>query len=229
MKALVIEDNPDLVETITLCLEMRWPEVKVVFSLEGGKGIDLVETEAPDIVILDINLPDMSGFEVLRQIRLFSDVPVVVLTVRAEEVDKVKGLELGADDYVAKPFSHMELLARVKAVLRRSHMPELRGAENLMEAGDIQIDLAAHQVRRGDRALKLTPIEYSLLTHLVRNEGLVLSNRALLQKVWGDECSEPTDYVKRYIHRLRLKLGDDTSHPQIIISERGLGYKFIRQ
>ena len=228
MKALIIEDSPDLVEAISLCLNMRWPGASIVPTALGSKGVELVETESPDIVILDIGLPDMEGFEVLREIRRFSSVPVIVVTVHNEDTDKIKGLELGADDYITKPFSHLELLARVKAVLRRAHMPELSGDEQLLEIGDVCIDLAARQIHQGEKIIKLTPIEYSILVNLVRNEGRVIPHRVLLQKVWGDEFSEELRYIKKYIHSLRDKLGDNAHNPRIIINERGIGYKFIR-
>lgn len=228
MKVLVIDSNPEAVEVVSLCLEARWPEVRVVSTPEGGGGVALVEAEAPDVVILEINLPDIDGFEVLRQIRRFSEVPVVVLTVRGEGLDRVRGLEMGADDYIAKPFSYIEMQARVKAVLRRSRMPEQQGADELLESGGIRIDLVTHLVRHGGEVLKLTPIEYGLLTHLVRSEGRVLTQRGLLQKVWGSEFSEATGSIDTYIQRLRGKLGDDVRRPHIIISERSGGYKFVR-
>ena len=129
MKALIIEDAPDIVETISLCFELRWPEVEVISTAEGNKGLTLAETESPDIIILDLGLPDTDGFEVLKDIRSFSNVPIIIVTVRGDEMDRVRGLEMGADDYITKPFSHLELLARMKAVLRRTSMPELQAHE----------------------------------------------------------------------------------------------------
>jgi DNA-binding response OmpR family regulator len=228
MKVLVVDSSPEAVEVVSLYLEACWPEVTVVSTPEGGRGVAMVEGEAPDMVILEINLPDIDGFEVLRRIRQFSDVPVVVLTVRQEGMDRIKGLEMGSDDYITKPFGHIELLARIKAVLRRSRLPQPQGADDLLEAGGIRIDLAAHQVRRGEEVLSLTPIEYGILTHLVRNEGRVLTRRGLLQEVWGMEFPEGTDYIRSYIQRLREKLGDGATHPHIILSEGGEGYKFVR-
>ncbi|MEE9201948.1 MAG: response regulator transcription factor [Dehalococcoidia bacterium] len=228
MKVLIIDSSPEAVEVVSLCLEACWPEVTVVSTSEGGRGVAMVEGEAPDMVILEINLPDIDGFEVLRRIRRFSDVPVVVLTVRQEGIDRVKGLEMGADDYINKPFSHIELLARAKAVLRRSRLPQQQGAGDLLDAGGIRIDLAAHQVRRGEEVLTLTPVEYGILTHLVRNEGRALTHRSLLQGVWGMEVPEGSDYIRNYIHRLREKLQDDAARPRIILSEGGGGYRFVR-
>lgn len=228
MKVLVVEDSPEIVEVISICLEVRWPGFKLLTTEFGAKAAELVEKESPDIVILDISLPDMEGFEVLKDIRRFSSVPVVILTVRGDEIDKVRGLELGADDYIAKPFSPIEFLARVKAVLRRSHMPELVGEQQVLQAGPLAIDLTAHQATLYSQPLKLTPIEYGLLCQLVRNEGKMLTHRMLLENVWGEEYGDAIDYVKKYIHRLRQKLGDDLTQPRIILSERGVGYRFLR-
>jgi DNA-binding response OmpR family regulator len=227
VKALVIEDSREIVEAVSLCFEFRWPGVAVVSTAKGSEGVELVETESPDVVILDLGLPDISGFEVLRQIRSFSDVPVIILTVRGEETDKVKGLELGADDYIVKPFSHLELLSRVKAVLRRAYMPQLRGDERPFVSDRLVIDFASREITVDKKPVKLTPTEYNLLCHLVRNEGTVLSQQTLLDKVGGAEFLEAS-YVKKYIQRLRGKLEDDPSNPKMLLTERGIGYKFVR-
>ena len=206
----------------------------VVFSrrelLEAATGeaaLDRVERDHPDIVLLDIGLPDIDGFEVLRQIRAFSDVPIVMLTARDDAMDKVKGLELGADDYITKPFNHLELMARVKAVLRRLSMPTPTSRAPSFQSGDLEVDFAAHEARlRGER-LELTPTEYKLLYHLVRNAGHVLQHETLLAKVWGREYVDEVDYLRVYVRRLRDKLGDDPDRPRYIRTERGLGYRFI--
>ncbi len=228
MKALIIEDAPDIVESISLCFELRWPEVKVISTGEGSKGIALAESESPDIIILDLGLPDMDGFDVLKEIRSFSNVPIIIVTVRGDEIDRVRGLELGADDYIVKPFSHMELLARVKAVLRRAHMPELREGEESFHSSRLNIDFATRSVTVDGRPVKLTPTEYNLLHYLVVNAGTVLTHRALLEKVWGEEYTDAPEYLKVYIQRLRNKLEEDPSHPKLILSERGVGYKFVK-
>ncbi|MBT3362479.1 MAG: response regulator transcription factor [Chloroflexi bacterium] len=228
MKLLIVEDNPEIIEAVSFCFELRWPEVSVVSTETGNKGVELAETESPDLIILDLGLPDINGFEVLRQIRLFSDVPVIILTVRSENMDKIKGLEMGADDFVVKPFSHMELLARVKAVLRRSQMPELRGEEKPFNNGRIRIDFTSREITVNNNPVKLTPIEYNLLYQMVRNEGRVLTHRFLLEKVWGEEYVDATDYLKKYIQRLRQKLEDDAESPSLILTERGVGYKLIK-
>ena len=228
MKALIIEDAPYIVESISLCFELRWPEVQVISTGEGNKGIVLAEAESPDIVILDLGLPDKDGFDVLKDIRSFSNVPVVIVTVRGEEIDRVRGLELGADDYITKPFSHMELLARVKAVLRRAHMPELRTGEEPFYSPNLSIDFATRTIIANGKQVKLTPTEYNLLHYLVLNAGTVLTHRALLEKVWGDEYTDAPEYLKVYIQRLRNKLEEDPAKPSFLLSERGVGYKFVR-
>ena len=163
----------------------------------------------------------------LEQIRLFSDVPVVMLTARDDTMDKVKGLELGADDYITKPFNHLELLARIKAVLRRLDMPAPKSRAPSFRSVDLEVDFAAQEARlRGER-LDLTPTEYKLLYHLVRNAGRVLPHGTLLAKVWGREYVDEVDYIRVYIRRLREKLGDDPERPRYIRTERGLGYRFL--
>jgi len=203
---------------------MRWPDSIILAVSEGRKGIELVETESPDVALLDIGLPDMDGFEVLRQIRFFSDVPIIIETVEEQETQRVRGLELGADDYIVKPFSYIELLARVKAVLRRSQIPAFMGGVGNLVSGNLAIDFTTREVRLGGELIKLTPTEYKLLYILVRNKGQVVTQRRLLQQVWGEDYIEATDYLRAYIRRLRDKLRDDP--PTMILTEHGLGYKF---
>ncbi len=227
MKILVVDDAPEVVESVRLGFMLQWREVEVIGAGDGESALDLVERETPDLVLLDIGLPDLDGYKVLEQIRLFSDVPIVMLTARDDTMDKVKGLELGADDYITKPFNHLELLARVKAVLRRLDMPAPKSRAPSFQAGDLEVDFAAQEARlRGER-LDLTPTEYKLLYHLVRNAGRVLPHGTLLAKVWGREYVDEVDYVRVYIRRLRDKLGDDPERPRYIRTERGLGYRFL--
>ncbi len=214
-------------QVISTCFEMRWPDSIIVSVSQGRKGIELVETESPDVVLLDIGLPDMDGFEVLRQIRFFSDVPIIIETVEDREADRVRGLELGADDYITKPFSYMELLARVKAVLRRSQMVEFKGGEANFVSVNLVINFATREVHLGNEVVKLTPIEYKLLHLLVRNKGQVVTQRKLMQQVWGEDYIENTDYLRAYIRRLRDKLQDDP--PRMILTEHGVGYRFVNR
>ena len=227
MRILVVDDEPDLIESVRLGFELQWREIELLESGTGETALDRVEQDHPDIVLLDIGLPDIDGFEVLRRIRAFSDVPVVMLTARDDAMDKVKGLELGADDYITKPFNHLELMARVKAVLRRLSMPTPTSRAPSFQARELEVDFAAHEARlRGER-LDLTPTEYKLLYHLVRNAGHVLQHETLLAKVWGREYVDEVDYLRVYVRRLRDKLGDDPDRPRYIRTERGLGYRFI--
>ena len=227
MKVLIIEDSQDIVDTISLCFELRWPEVEVISTPEGKKGIALVKSEELALVILDLGLPDIDGFEVLKDVRTFSDVPVIIVTVRGDEVYRVKGLELGADDYITKPFSHIELLARIKAVLRRTQLPRFETGKMVLNSPRLTIDFTSRAVTVDGEPIRLTPIEYNLLQYLIVNADTVLTHWALLEKVWGEEYTNAPEYLKVYIQRLRNKLEEDSSNPKLIISERGIGYKFV--
>ena len=212
-------------QAISTCFEMRWPDSVIISTGEGNKGVELVETESPDVVLLDIGLPDIDGFAVLHQIRFFSDVPIIIETVEEQEVERVRGLEMGADDYIAKPFSYMELLARVKAVLRRSQVFGFTESETRFVSGDLTIDFATREVRLRDEVVRFTPTEYKILHILVRNRGQVVTQRKLMLEVWGEDYIESTDYLRGYIRRLRDKLRDDP--PRMILTEHGLGYRFV--
>jgi two-component system KDP operon response regulator KdpE len=227
MRILVVDDEPDVVDSVRLGFQLQWRDVDVLGASTGEEALDLVERERPDIVLLDVGLPDVDGFEVLRRTRAFSDVPVVMLTARDDAMDKVRGLEAGADDYVTKPFNHLELMARVKAVLRRLEMPPPTSRAPSFRSGDLEVDFARQEARLHGEPLELTPTEYKLLYHLVRNAGHVLPHGTLLAKVWGREYVDEVDYVRVYIRRLRDKLGDDPESPRYIRTERGLGYRFI--
>jgi two-component system KDP operon response regulator KdpE len=227
MRILVVDDAPDVVESVRLGFTLQWRDVEVLGAGTGEQALDVVEHEHPDIVLLDVGLPGMDGFGVLREIRLFSDVPVVMLTARDDAMDKVKGLELGADDYVTKPFNHLELMARVRAVLRRHEMPPPTSRAPSFRALDLEVDFGTHEARLRGARLDLTPTEYKLLYHLVRNAGHVLQHGTLLAKVWGREYLDEVDYLRVYVRRLRDKLGDDPDRPRYIRTERGLGYRFI--
>jgi two-component system KDP operon response regulator KdpE len=227
MRILVVDDVPDVVESVRLGFMLQWRDVEVLGAGSADEALDIVEREHPDIVLLDIGLPGMDGYGALVEIRRFSDVPVVMLTARDDAMDKVKGLELGADDYVTKPFNHLELMARVRAVLRRHDMPAPTSRAPSLRALDLEVDFSKQEARlRGER-LELTPTEYKLLYHLVRNSGQVLQHGTLLAKVWGREYVDEVDYLRVYVRRLRDKLGDDPEHPRYIRTERGLGYRFI--
>jgi len=232
MKVLLIEDNSEIVDIVTITLQLRWAEVTLISTFLGNEGVELAKTEHPDLIMLDLGLPDIDGFQVLRQIRDFSDVPVVILTVRGEEMDKIRGLELGADDYIIKPFSPGELLARMKALLRRSSMSKTTGNIDGKPSvpsikGKLRIDFTSGEVSIGDRLLKLGPREYELLHLLMTNEGTVLSKQELMKKVFPEHEGD-TRFVDVYINKLREKLGENPEKPQMILNEGETGYKFVR-
>jgi DNA-binding response OmpR family regulator len=232
MKVLLIEDNSEIVDIVTITLQLRWAEVTLISTFLGNEGVELAKTEQPDLIMLDLGLPDIDGFQVLRKIRDFSDVPVVILTVRGEEMDKIKGLELGADDYITKPFSPGELLARMKALLRRSSMSKTTGNGDGKSSvpsikGKLRIDFTSGEVSIDDRLLKLGPREYELLHLLVTNEGAVLSKQALLKKVFPEQKGN-TRFVDVYINKLREKLEENPGEPRMILKEGETGYKFVR-
>jgi len=229
LKVVVIDDAPDIVEVVSLCFQLRWSGTDVLPAYDGTKGLELVETESPDIVILDINLPDMDGFQVIREIRRFSQVPVIMLTVKGEDVDIARGLELGADDYMVKPFSHIELIARVEAVLRRSRGITTSSEERPYVSGNLSVNFVTNEVKVGGEPVKLTSTEMKLLHHLVRNEGRLMTHENLLSKVWGEGYQDTRDLLRVHIQHLRQKLGDSVDAPRIIITEHGMGYRFVRQ
>jgi two-component system KDP operon response regulator KdpE len=208
-----------------MSFRMQQPGWEVLGAPDGPQALETIERQQPDVVLLDIGLPEMSGFEVLKAIRLFSDVPVIMLTVRDDELSKVQGLELGADDYVTKPFSHLELLARVRAVLRRAQALPLTHEQPFV-SGDIKVDFARREATVRGESVSLTGTEYRLLYHLVRNAGRVMTHESLLARVWGREYTDEISYLKSYINRLRNKLEHDPHHPEYILTEYGLGYWF---
>ena len=226
MKLLVVDDAEEVIEAVTVSFGLQWRETEVIGAADGETALDLIEQQHPDVVLLDIAMPGMDGFETLRRIREFADVPVIMLTARDDVLDKVKGLELGADDYVTKPFDHLELLARVKALLRRLDMPQPTSRAPSFRSGDLEVDFAAQEVRLRGEPVPLTATEYKLLYHLVRNAGRVLQHETLLAKVWGSEYVDEVDYLRVYVRRLRRKLEQDPERPRHILTERGLGYRF---
>lgn len=228
MKVLVIEDDPGIIQVVSLCFQLRWSGTTVVSADSGSKGVELVETESPDVVILDIGLPDMDGYGVLKEIRRFSDVPVLMLTVRSEDTDVARGLEMGADDYITKPFSHIELIARVQAVLRRAQGLAVTNEERPFSSGKLSVDFNRNEVLLGGKPVRLTSTERKLLYYLIRNEGRILSHESLLTKVWGETYIDARDLLRVHIQHLRQKLEDNTESPNIIVTEHGIGYKFIR-
>ncbi len=228
MKFLVVDDDKPIIEAVTIGLQFQWQDAKVFTAQDGDEGIRIFLDVAPDVTLLDVNMPYMNGFDMLQKIREVSDAPVLMLTARGDEMSKVKGLEMGADDYLVKPFSHLELFARIKAVLRRSELQAPVSAAPSFVSGDITVNFDSREVTVKDDLIKLTPTEYKLLYQLVRNAGRVLPFDMLLSKVWGDEYRSDMAYLKTYISRLRKKLGDDSENPRYILTERSVGYRFVR-
>jgi DNA-binding response OmpR family regulator len=218
----VIDDDPLIVRLVRLHLDKAG--YKVSTAADGERGLDLVATEIPDLVILDLMLPKLDGYEVCRRIREFSLVPVVMLTAKGEQVDKLRGFEMGADDYLTKPFAPRELLARVQAVLRRSQQVVPSASASTITCGDISVDLLRRRVTARGEVVKLTPTEFKLLQQLAANAGKVLSHTDLLTRVWGPEYRDDRDYLWAYVRHLRRKLEADPEHPVHILSEPGVGY-----
>jgi two-component system KDP operon response regulator KdpE len=224
-RILLAEDEVTLRDFISRNLRVRGFEV-----LEASNGLEAMawwEREAPHLLILDIMMPRMDGLEVCRRVREHSAVPIIVLTALDAESDKVAALDLGADDYLTKPFGVEELLARVRAVLRRTQWQAAPPPGGIKRFGDLEIDLAGHVVRRHGGEVRLSPIEFSLLEQLVTHSGKVLSHRMLLQRIWGPEYSGEAEYLRVYINRLRQKLEQDPAHPCYLLTEPGVGYRFV--
>jgi two-component system KDP operon response regulator KdpE len=224
-KILVVDDEERMVRFIRLNLEHDG--FQVLEAYRGAQAIDRLRTGLPDLVLLDVMMPDIDGFEVLRMIREISSVPVIMLTAKSEEDDRVHGLELGADDYVTKPFSPRELVSRVKAVLRRTE-GTTGTIHGLLEVDDrLKIDFDRHEVWVEDKLVNLRPTEYRLLYHLVQNAGWVISHDQILTNVWGYEYRDQPHYVRLYINYLRKKLEKDPANPKYILTERSTGYRFV--
>lgn len=224
-KILVVDDEERMARFIRLNLEHDG--FQVIEAFKGMQAVGLLRDKMPDVVILDVMLPDIDGFEVLQLIREVSTVPVIMLTAKGEEEDRVKGLELGADDYVTKPFSPRELVSRVRAVLRRVEQASNSG-EGTIEVDDhLKIDFGRREIRLDGDLIKLRPTEYRLLYHLVMNAGWVLTYDQILSKVWGYEYRDEPHYVRLYVNYLRQKLEKDPANPVYILTERGVGYRFV--
>ena len=224
MKIVVVEDGKSIIDAIEIAFEFRWPGVSTVAATTGREGIRLVREESPDIVSLDINLPDITGFSVLKEIRKSSAVPVIILTVRSDDEDMLRGLEAGADDYIIKPFNYLTLLARVKAVLRRTEKPPLKVDHNAMISPRLKIDFVNQKVKVDNRPVKLTPVEYRLLVLLVKNKDKVVPYRRIMEEIWEKSFWGETENIRIYVRRLRKKLQD--SPPRMILTKHGSGYMF---
>ncbi|MGY4981010.1 response regulator [Streptomyces sp. 900105755] len=226
-RVLVVDDEPQIVRALVINLKARKYEVDA--APDGRTALELAASRHPDVVVLDLGLPDMDGVEVIRGIRGWTRVPILVLSARHSSDEKVEALDAGADDYVTKPFGMDELLARLRAAVRRAE-PVAGGAEDdvLVETEGFTVDLAAKKVNRAGRDVRLTPTEWHLLEVLVRNTGRLVSQKQLLQEVWGPSYGTETNYLRVYMAQLRRKLEADPSHPKHFITEPGMGYRFER-
>jgi len=226
LKLLIADDVRDVAEVVTFGARMAWPDCEVTVASSGREALGRFEEEQPDLVILDVSMPPPDGFEVCRLIRESSQVPILMLTVRDTTLDKVRALDLGADDYLTKPFDHLELLARLRALLRRSSAPSVLPGPDF-DLGDLSLDSDTHEVRVRGEVVRLTSTEYRLLEVLVRHAGTVLPHRYLLEQVWGPEYVGADHYLKVFVGRLHRKLDKDPAQPRYIRSEWGVGYRFV--
>ncbi|MYV79849.1 response regulator [Streptomyces sp. SID1046] len=225
-RVLVVEDDPQLVRALKINLQARKFEVEE--ASDGGSALRLAAARKPDVIVLDLGLPDMDGIDVIRAVRGWSKVPILVLSARHTSEDKIRALDAGADDYVTKPFSMDELLARLRAAARRHEAPTASQADEVtvVTTDEFTVDLVAKKVRRGERTVRLTPTEWHLLEILITHPGRLITQSRLLLEVWGPTYGENTNYLRVYMAQLRRKLEADPSHPRYLITEPGMGYRF---
>ncbi|MHB9038100.1 MAG: response regulator [Armatimonadota bacterium] len=222
-RVIVVEDEEDIATLIKHSLEVEGYKVEI--CEDGIRALDAVRREVPDLMLLDVMLPRVDGKEVCRAIRRDYDFPIIMVSARSSEVDKVIGLEMGADDYIAKPFGILELVARVRSALRRS-AGEARGKDEILRGGQIVLDRGRHEVKVGDRVIDLRLKEFSLLETLLANKGRVLERDIILEKVWGDDEYIDQGTVDVHVRRLREKIEEEPGNPRYIVTVRGVGYKF---
>lgn len=225
-RVLVVEDDPQLVRALKINLQAR--KFEVAEAGDGSSALRLAAAHEPDVIVLDLGLPDMDGIEVIMGVRGWSLVPILVLSARHTSEDKIRALDAGADDYVTKPFSMDELLARLRAATRRREVPTTAQPDKvtLVATDEFTVDLVAKKVQRGERAVRLTPTEWHLLEILLTNPGRLITQSRLLLEVWGPTYGENTNYLRVYMAQLRRKLEADPSHPRYLITEPGMGYRF---
>jgi DNA-binding response OmpR family regulator len=226
MKVLIVDDEPDVRALVRSALSYARQDLTAVEAADGDEALAMIHSERPDLVVLDLALPKRDGFAVLEQVREKTDLPIIVLTARGLEEDKIKGLRLGADDYLTKPFSPRELVARIESVLRRSAPRAPRSGT--IDTHDLMIDLTARRVRRAGKDIHFTPTEFNLLAELASHPGEALTHDALLTRVWGPEYRYETQYLKVYVGRLRDKIEPAPEEPTLIQTVRGVGYRFAR-
>ncbi|TFG45924.1 MAG: response regulator transcription factor [Dehalococcoidia bacterium] len=224
MKALMIEDDPQIVDSVAWAFRMRWPDMEFLSTDSGNQGISIVREQQPDIAILDLGLPDISGFDVLKGIRKFSAIPIIVLTARKDEFDIVKGLEAGADDYLVKPFRQMELLSRITALIRRSSVP---GPDSAITVGELHLSSATGILNYQDREIPLTRTEEIIMSKLMQNIGSVVTYAIMAEALWSDYYPECVSALRVYIRQLRHKIEEDIDNPKIILNKHGVGYMLM--
>ena len=224
---LLIEDEPQMRRFLRTALDAN--DYRLVEAETAKEGLAQAAARNPDVILLDLGLPDRDGLEVARELRGWSATPIIVLSARGREEDKVRALDLGADDYLTKPFGVEELLARIRVALRHAALPPGAGPGPVFEAGDLQVDLAARRVSRAGEEVHLTPTEYKLLTTLVRHAGKVLTHRQLLKDVWGSNYVNQSHYVRVYMGQLRQKIEADPARPRLLLTEPGVGYRLRDQ
>ena len=224
MRALVIDDDDGIIQLVSLCLGVIWPDIKILWTHLGGEGSELVKSSSPDLVVLDLGLPDMSGYDVLKAIRSFSKVPLIVLTVRNEEVDVVRAFELGADDYITKPFRQFEFLARVRSALSRFVPHSTKGEELRATFGDFRFDSSLRRLEYHNKTIELTSTESVTLRCLLENAGEVVSHKTISQQIWGHPVPDDVKIIRVYIRHLREKIETDPNNPILIITKAGEGY-----
>jgi DNA-binding response OmpR family regulator len=222
MKIIIIDDDEEIINVISLTLRVGWPDAEIMSARLGRHGLELVEAWLPDLVVLDLGLPDISGFEVLKSIRLFSDVPVVILTVSDQEYDVVQGLEMGANDYIKKPFRQMELLARLKAASKVLHSPEK--LDECIKIGLYNFYPSLRKLKKDGRQINLTPTESTILLQLARNRGKTVTHESIAQKLWEGDYPGSIEAIRVYIGHLRKKIEAESNDPFIIMTNPGTGY-----
>jgi two-component system KDP operon response regulator KdpE len=224
---LLIEDEPQMRRFLRTALDAN--DYRLVEAETAKEGLAQAAARNPDVILLDLGLPDRDGLQVARELRGWSTTPIIVLSARGREEDKVRALDLGADDYLTKPFGVEELLARIRVALRHAALPPGAGPGPVFEAGDLRVDLAARRVTRAGQEVHLTPTEYKLLTTLVRHAGKVLTHRQLLKEVWGSNYLNQSHYVRVYLGQLRQKIEADPARPRLLLTEPGVGYRLRDQ
>jgi DNA-binding response OmpR family regulator len=224
MKVLMIEDDASIIEFMNTVLQIGWPEARLISATQGGKGIEMMETELPDIVLLDLGLPDMNGFDVLKKIRSFSDIPVIITTVSGEENYVVRGLALGANDYITKPLRPLEIIARMKALVKKDAFYE----DLSVTCGSLRFGISLRELYIDDRLVNLTTTEGRIICTLMKNSGRVVTYATMARVVWGEYYPGVEDSMKSHICHLRQKIEDDPAHPKYILNVPGSGYIFTR-